>query len=257
MVRLTEQQFRPYQTRQSCLRSLDDRNRLVEENYFLVHALAADLNASTSANIEYDDLVSMGVMGLIESANAFDPSRNVSFRIYCRHRVKGAMLDQLRQQDWVPRLTRQRKNRLKRAETTLESQLDRKPYEEELAVEMEVDKTEFNKIKRDSSPVSMVSLDSITGFDQEGQWTGMLEDSKAYDPIGELQEQDARKFLTKNLNKLEKTIVSLYYYEDLTMRRIGKILGISESRVSQVHTDIISRLRDRITMNRERFILAL
>lgn len=257
MVSLTKKQFRPYQPRQSCLRSLDDRNRLVEENYFLVHALAADLNASTSANIEYDDLVSMGIMGLIESANAFDPSRNVSFRIYCRHRVKGAMLDQLRQQDWVPRLTRQRKNRIKRAETTLESQLDRKPYEEELAVEMEVDETEFNKIKKDSAPVSMVSLDSITGFDQEGQWTGMLEDSKAYGPIGELQEQDAKEFLTKNLNKLEKTIVSLYYYEDLTMRKIGKILGISESRVSQVHTEIISRLRDRITMNRERFIMAL
>jgi len=257
MVTLTEKQFKPRQSRRSCLRSLDDRNRLVEENYYLVHALAADLNASTSANIEYDDLVSMGVMGLIESADAFDPSRNGSFRIYCRHRVRGAMLDQLRQQDWVPRLTRQRKNRLKRAETALEAQLERKPYEEELAVEMEVDQAEFKKIKRDSAPVSMVSLDSITGFNQEGESAGMLEDSTAYDPIGKLQERDAKEFLTKNLNKLEKMIVALYYYEDMTMRQIGEILDISESRVSQMHTEIISRLRNRIARNRERFIMAL
>ena len=115
MVSLTEQQLKPYETHQPCPRSLEERNRLVEENYPLVHALAADLNASTSANIDYEDLVSMGVMGLIESANAFDPSRNVNFRVYCRHRIRGAMLDQLRQQDWVPRLTRQRKRPLRRA----------------------------------------------------------------------------------------------------------------------------------------------
>lgn len=238
--------------------SIEIRNQTIEQYLPLVRAIAADVCASTSSNVEYDDLVSVGVFGLIDAARSFDVTKNVKFSTYCKRRIRGSMLDELRQLDWVPRLTRQRSNRLRRATTSLEAKLDRKPNTEELAEEMQVDTEEFKKIHSDAALVGLISLDQLVSqTDDTESRRDTIKDSRAQDPVYELQKKDSKAFITKSLNKLETLIVTLYYYEQLTMRQIGKLLNISESRVSQIHTEILDRLRDRVNIDKEEFILSL
>ena len=237
---------------------IDKRNSLVEQYLPLVRSIALDMSASTTANVEYDDLVSAGVFGLIDAARSFDISRNVKFSTYCKRRIRGSMLDELRSLDWVPRLTRQRSNQLRRAKMALESSLDRKPNCEELAAEMDVDMKEFKKISGDSDIASVTSIDNTISNDGQSQTQhDMIENPKASNPVEELQKTDSRNFIVKSLNTLERMIVTLYYYEQLTMRQIGETLSISESRVSQIHTEVLQHLRQRISSNDERFILAI
>lgn len=237
---------------------IDKRNSLVEQYLPLVRTIALDMCASTTANVEYDDLVSVGVFGLIDSAKSYDTSRNVKFSTYCKCRIRGAMLDELRNLDWVPRLTRQRNNQLRKALMSLESQLDRKPSSEELAAEMNVDMKEFKKISGDSDIANMMSIDNTISDDGESQTQhDTIENPRASNPVEELQRKDSRNFIVKSLNKLERMIVTLYYYEQLTMRQIGETLNISESRVSQIHTEVLQHLRQRVSSNDERFILAI
>lgn len=234
------------------------RNQTIERYLPLVRTIAADVCASTSPNVEYDDLVSVGVFGLIDAARGFDEAKNVKFSTYCKRRIRGSMLDELRQLDWVPRLTRQRYNHMRRAETSLEAKLDRKPSNKELAEEMQVDDKEFRKVQSDASLVSLVSLDQLVSqTDDNENKHDSIKDRKAQDPVYELQKKDSKDFLTKSLSKLETLIVTLYYYEQMTMRQIGKTMSLSESRVSQIHTEILDRLRDRITIDKEEFVLAL
>lgn len=238
--------------------AIEARNQIVEQYLPLVRAIAADVCASTSANVEYDDLFGNGVFGLIDAAGNFDPERNVKFSTYCKRRVRGAMLDGLRQMDWVPRLTRQRNSQLRNARSELEIKLNRKPTVEELADAMDVNVDTLKKIRADAELVTIVSLNQTTGQDQNGKTKqDHVVDQNAQNPVYELQKKDSRNFIIKSLNKLEKLIVTFYYYEQLTMGQIGKMLDISESRVSQIHTEILGHLRDRIMVNKEEFVLAL
>ena len=237
---------------------VEARNQTVEQYLPLVKAIALDISSSTTANVEYDDLVSVGVFGLIDAARSFDVDRNVKFSTYCKRRIRGSMLDELRNLDWVPRLARQRSTRLKKAQAALESKLERKPDTEELAAELDVDMNEFVKITNDASVVNVVSLDHIAvKNDDDSSQHETIENRKAPNPFHELQKKDSRNFITKSLTKLERLIVTLYYYEKLTMRQIGEMLNLSESRVSQIHTEVLGHLKERIQCDRDKFRIAI
>jgi RNA polymerase sigma factor for flagellar operon FliA len=233
-------------------RHLAVRNRMVEEYLPLVRNIAASLSAQTSPNVDYDDLVSIGVFGLIDAVNNYDPSRNVKFSSYCKLRIKGAMIDELRQLDWVPRLTRQRNKMLRRAEQNLKSRLHREPRSEELAAELNMDMKQFERLSRDADPINVVSLESIIdGEDGPHSAIGVLQDERSQDPADRTEKIDTRKFLTRELSNVQRWVVTLYYYEQLSMRQIGNILGLSEGRVSQIHSQVIEQLR-RILKRSER-----
>lgn len=237
---------------------IDFRNEMIVKYLPLVRTIAADMCSRTSANIEYDDLVSTGVFGLMDAIKNFDSDRNVKFSTYCKQRIRGAMLDDLRQQDWVPRLARKQRTQIGRAQSVLEDRLNRRPSHEELAAELNVSHAELDKIRRDSELVNVVSMEQVTGrHDCDQARYDSIKDDTAIDPAFELQKKDSRNLITRSLGRLERMIVTLYYYEQLTMRQIGKALNISESRVSQIHTELLKQLKDRISANREDFVLAL
>ena len=221
-----------------------DRDRLIEDYLPLVRSIAADLCASTTANVEFDDLVSTGVFGLISSAESFDPTMNVKFSTFCKPRVRGSMIDELRRLDWVPRLTRQRSNMFKRAHSKLEAMLERIPSDKEMAKEMGVDIDEYKRIRSDFQPATLVSLNSMSNSDDDDDsMSNSIADPRSADPAFQIQRLDYHKFITGHLNKVERLIITLYYYEEMTMKQIGKTLELSESRVSQIHSEILDGLR--------------
>lgn len=233
--------------------NINKRNQILENYLPLVRTIAADLCANTSANVEFDDLMSTGIFGLIDAAESYDPSREVKFSTYCKPRIRGAMIDALRESDWVPRLTRQRCNKLKKAVTSLESRLERKPTEEELIAEMDVSLKEFKRIIRDSNPVNLVTLSHIASGVDDDSGVDTIKNERAAEPGSLLERQDSYEYLLKGLKRVERLIIDLYYNENLTMCQIGSILNISESRVSQIHTDVLDRLREYIMSDQEIF----
>jgi RNA polymerase sigma factor for flagellar operon FliA len=223
------------------------RNEMVLEYMHLVRTIARHVCSGTSSNVEYDDLVSAGTFGLISAINNYDIERNVSFSTYSKMRIRGAMLDELRQLDWVPRHARRRSNRLSKAKLELQSVLDRKPNREELAAKLEIDMAEFVKYERDAEPLTTLSLDTPSYCDDEGQaMSGIIADNRFNAPWQNAQNRDVKEFIVKSLTPMEKLVVTLYYYEQMTMREVGQTLCVSESRVSQMHSEILKRLRERI-----------
>ena len=232
---------------------LDTRNELLEKYLPLVRTIAADLCANTSANVEFDDLMSTGIFGLIEAVESYDPAREVKFSTFCKPRIKGAMIDALREYDWVPRLTRQRCNKLKKAKAMLCSKLEREPTNDELAKELGVDDKEFKRIRRDSTPVSLVPLSHVASSDDDESRVDTLKNERVAMPGSDMERKDSYEFLIKGLSRIERLIIELYYYECMTMCQIGKVLRISESRVSQIHTEVLDRLREQIVSNTDNF----
>ena len=231
------------------------RNKMVEAYLPLVKSIAAKLCSATPANIEYDDLVSTGLLGLISAIENFDPNRNVKFSTYSRRRIKGAMLDELRKLDWVPRHTRRRINRFKLAEAELEAKLNRKPKTKELAVELQLDTDKLQKLQKDCEPTAVVSLECVTRQNDGEQGHDYRADEGVSDPSEAIESEDLRKFITRELGRKERLIIVLYYYEQLTMRQIGALLRLSESRLSQIHSVILKDLKNYILANEENLAL--
>lgn len=222
------------------------RNMLMEHYEGLVRYTAERMRAKLSEKVELDDLISAGVFGLIDAIEAFDPKRGVKFETYCTPRIKGAMLDELRNMDWVPRLVRSRAHQFARAMHTLELNLGRKPVDEELARELNVDMDEFNKLQREVRSVGVISLSNRCNEDEGDKdicEIDIIKDQKSQDPLLEAQKKDIKELLTRGLTRAERLIVVLYYYEEMTMKEIGATLDLSESRVSQMHSSIMARLK--------------
>jgi RNA polymerase sigma factor for flagellar operon FliA len=195
--------------------------------------------------IELDDLISAGVFGLMDAIRAFDLSRGVKFETYCVPRIRGAMLDELRTMDWVPRLVRSTASKLKEAIRTLEVKLGRLPNEIELADAMSVTVSALEKMVIDSNATNLISLNKKwyeTDSFKDVRQIDILEDKKGEDPTKPLQKKDVLRLVTKGLNRNERLIIILYYYQELTMKAIGATLDLSESRVSQMHSAVIRRL---------------
>ncbi len=229
---------------------------LVECYLPLVRYTAERIWGKLPRGVELDDLFSAGVFGLMGAIDAFDLDRGVKFETYCTPRIRGAILDQLRSEDWVPRLVRSRAHRLDAAWDTLRVELGRNPTEEEMARQMGVPMSEYYHIVKEANAVSMTSLDRRWGEDEDDgvKELDIVQDSRSENPLRQIQQKDLKELITRGLNKKERLIIVLYYYEELTMKEIGETLGLSESRVSQMHAAILLRLRKLLADRKEEFV---
>ncbi len=232
------------------------RNRLVEQYLPLVRYNGERIWSRLPDGVDLDDLISAGVFGLMDAINAFDMSRGVKFETYCVPRIRGAMLDELRTMDWVPRLVRSKATKLNEAIKQLEARLGRSPNENELAEQMGISVKELEKHITDANAVNLVSLNKKwyeTDSYKDVREIDILEDKKGEDPTKRVQKSDLMRLVTKGLNRNERLIIILYYYEELTMKEIGATLDLSESRVSQMHSAIVNRLQGQLGRRRPEF----
>ncbi|MFP4053387.1 MAG: FliA/WhiG family RNA polymerase sigma factor [Phycisphaerae bacterium] len=225
------------------------RNCILENYLPIVKYTAERLHTKLPGEVDVDDLISAGIFGLMDAVKAFDPERGVKFETYCAPRIRGAILDELRSMDWVPRLVRARAHKLNDALHSLEAQLGRKPDEKELARQMKLSMKEFRKVHRDAQATGMVSL-SRKWFETDSNRDiceiDVLEDKRSDDPLRTAQRKDVKDLITRGLNRAERLIIILYYFEQMTMKEIGETLDLSESRVSQMHSAILSRLKGQL-----------
>src|SRR3989440_1529565 len=236
--------------------SVELRNQLVELYLPLVKYNAERIWARLPEGVDLDDLISAGVFGLMDAIDAFDLERGVKFETYCVPRIRGAMLDELRTMDWVPRLVRSKHTKVEEVRKSLEAALGRPPRAEEMALKLGVSLEDFEKIAGDATAVSLVSLNKKwyeTDSYKDVREIDILEDKKAEDPTHRLQNRDLMRLVTRGLNRNERLIIILYYYEDMTMKEIGATLDLSESRVSQMHSSIVARLQQQLAKRRPEF----
>jgi RNA polymerase sigma factor for flagellar operon FliA len=232
------------------------RNRLVENYLHIVRFNAERIHAKLPTEVELDDLISAGMFGLIDAIEAFDVGRGVKFETYCSPRVRGAILDELRSMDWVPRLVRNRSQKIQAATKALQSELGRIPSDREVAERIGVSATEFTRMARDSNAVSMTSLSrrAFSGdSSSEVSEVEVLKDENATNPLQEIQKADLKRLIQSGLSQAERLILVLYYYEEMTMKEIGLTLDLSESRVSQMHSAIVERLRFQLRQRDKEF----
>ena len=234
----------------------DLRNQLMERYFPLVKYNGERIWQRLPDGVELDDLISAGVFGLMDAINAYDMSRGVKFETYCVPRIRGAMLDELRTMDWVPRLVRSKASKLANATKALEAKLGRAPTAAEMCAKMELSMAEYEKMTSDANAVGLISLNKKwyeTDSYKDVREIDILQDKKGEDPTRRIQKNDLMRLVTKGLNRNERLIIILYYYEELTMKEIGATLDLSESRVSQMHSSIVQRLQQQLGRRRVEF----
>lgn len=240
-------------------RDESSRNLLMEHYLPIVKYTADRIYAKLPDKVELDDLISAGIFGLMDALDAFDPERGVKFETYCSPRIRGSILDELRSMDWVPRLVRARAHQLENALQTLEAHLGRMPNEDEIANELQLNMSDFRRLQRDATATGLVSLSnkfSDSDGEKDIREIDVIEDQKSQDPLIEAQKRDLKNLLTKGLTRAERLIIVLYYYEEMTMKEIGATLDLSESRVSQMHSSIIARLKAQMSARKKEFAVA-
>jgi RNA polymerase sigma factor for flagellar operon FliA len=228
------------------------RERLILQYSPLVKYVAGRVSVGLPATIEHGDLVSYGMFGLIDAIEKFDLGKGVKFETYAIARIKGAIIDELRSIDWIPRSVRAKARDVEKALTTLELKLRRTPTEEELAEELDVSVKDLRTMLTQVSLVSVVALDeSFAGEDSDRQsLVDTLQDPKAPDPESSYEDVEQRALLAEALNRMterEKTVLVLYYFEGMTLAQIGQVLGVTESRVCQMHTKAVLGLRAKMS----------
>ncbi|MEZ6194965.1 MAG: FliA/WhiG family RNA polymerase sigma factor [Planctomycetota bacterium] len=233
------------------------KNILIEHYYPLVRYISERLLATLPKSIDLEDLISAGMFGLMDAIDGFDLSRGIKFKTYCTTRIRGSILDELRSQDWVPRLVRLKANRINKAFKLLESQLGREPTDVEMCEAIDCSLEEYQQMVEEAQPVTVFSLSDKWDENQDDhvlEKADILADAKSESPIETLNQRDVIEAITRNLSQKEKRIVIMYYYEGLTMKEIGRILDLTESRVCQIHTNVLSRLKDQLESNRVRLM---
>jgi len=229
--------------------SPNQRDELITTYTPLIRHIASRLAVRLPDHVDLDDLMSSGVIGLIDAIDKFDTDKNVKFKTYAEFRIKGAMLDELRSLDWVPRSVRQKINRLEQACVTLESRLGRPASDEETAEFLELSLAEFHKLLDDTKAVTFVDIDLL----RQKCSHRLLPESETmvndHDPFAAFSLAQVRSILATAIDQLpnkEQLTLSLYYYNELTMKEIGGVLGYTESRISQIHSRAMIRLRGRL-----------
>jgi RNA polymerase sigma factor for flagellar operon FliA len=229
------------------------RERLVLAYSPLVKYVAGRMSSGLPAHVEEAELISYGLLGLIAAIERFDPSREIKFETFAITRIKGSIIDELRSMDWVPRSVRTKARQIERANAKLEHELHRAPTDQEMADALHVSVEDFQESLVRISNSSVVALDELwTVSDASGDQVSLLDtlqDREAADPARELDTSEMKDRLAGAIAKLperEKLVVALYYYENLTLREIGEVLGVTESRVSQLHTKAVLRLKSRL-----------
>lgn len=222
------------------------RNFFMERFLHLVRYNAERIYQRLPDEVDLEDLMSAGLFGLMDAIDAYDLDRGVKFETYCAPRIRGAILDELRSMDWVPRLVRHRTSKVEAAKQQIQMELGRKATDTEITNRLEIDPNEFIKYKRDSSAVSVTSI-TRKCYQSEGsrelREIDVIKDEHQSSPVKLIQRQDLKDLMTKGLTRAERLIVVLYYYEGMTMKEIGTTLDLSESRVSQMHSSILARLK--------------
>jgi RNA polymerase sigma factor for flagellar operon FliA len=230
------------------------RERLVVAYSPLVKFIAGRMASGLPSHVEEGDLISYGLLGLIGAIERFDPEREIKFETFAVARVKGAIIDELRSLDWVPRSVRARARDVEKANAKLEARLQRSPTDEEMAKELKITVEEFQNALLEIANSSVLALDDLWTFaDPEGgggqiSVLDTITDPNAVDPESEAQSSEVKDRLADAIESLperERLVIALYYYENLTLREIGEVLGVTESRVSQLHTKAVLALRSR------------
>jgi RNA polymerase sigma factor FliA len=229
------------------------RERLVVAYSPLVKYVAGRMGSGLPAHVEEADLISYGLVGLISAIERFDLSREIKFETYAITRIRGAIIDELRTLDWVPRSVRARAREIEKINMKLEGRLQRAPTDEEMAAELGVSVSEFQEALLQISNSTIVALDELWSVsDSAGDQVSLLDtlpDHGAPDPLSVVDQGELRDRIADAIAALperEKLVVALYYYENLTLREIGEVLGVTESRVSQLHTKAVLRLRSKL-----------
>ncbi len=232
------------------------RQQLLDHYLPLVRNVAGRLAMGFPKTVELPDLVNTGVIGLIEAFGNFDPERGIKFETYAVPRIRGAILDELRSLDWVPRSTRAKSREMDRAVSELEARLGRKPSQSELADHLNITIDEFGATLRDVSGATLLSLDEMIYKEEDNRQIPRIETIEGPSDnsvLGEIEEMELKAYLgiaIANLTEQERLVIALYYYEELTLKEIGEVMSISESRVSQIHTKAVGKLRNLV---REKF----
>jgi RNA polymerase sigma factor for flagellar operon FliA len=239
-------------TRYRSSASRPDRDQLIVHYSPLVKYVAGRVAVGLPQNVEHADLVSYGMFGLIDAIDKFDPERGFKFETYAISRIKGAILDELRSIDWVPRSVRAKVRAIEKGFAKLEARLHRAPTDEELAEALGMDMDEFRTALIQISNASIVALDEMWSMSPGGEPVSLMDtlgDARAGDPADLLESTDLRDTLADAIARLperERIVVALYYYDNLSLKEIGEILGVTESRVSQLHTKAVLRLKGRL-----------
>jgi RNA polymerase sigma factor for flagellar operon FliA len=234
------------------------RERLILHYSPLVKYVAGRVGVGLPPNIEQADLVSYGIFGLIDAIEKFDITRAIKFETYAISRIKGAIIDELRSIDWIPRSVRYKAREVEKAYSALESRLHRTPTEPEVAEELGISLDELHTIFSQVSFVNVIALDELLNVGGERgdklSLVDTLEDTKAEDPVQAFETEETKYLLARAINTLperEKIVVTLYYYEGLTLAEIGQVLGVTESRICQMHTKAVLQLRGKLADQRD------
>jgi RNA polymerase sigma factor for flagellar operon FliA len=230
----------------------EQRDDLILKYTPLIKYVAGRLAMRLPSHISIDDLMSPGVIGLIDAVEKFDPSKKIQFKTYAEFRIRGAMLDELRSQDWIPRSIRKKATELERTYQRIEKRLGRPAEDEEIAKAMGLNMDSFYHLLDQTRNITFLDIEMIRRRmpdSSDDDLFDLIADNGDTDPFEQLNMTEVREILIKAITELpekEKLVVSLYYYEDLTMREIGEIMGYTESRISQMHTKAMLRLRARL-----------
>ena len=224
------------------------RDQLIMDYAPLVRFVAQRVASRLPANIEIDDLISAGVIGLMDAIEKYDPTRDNKFKTYAEFRIRGAILDELRSQDWVPRSVRDKAKKIDRTNAALEQKLGRVVTDTEISEAMGIDLDEYYDMVSKVKSITLLSVDELLSPAQteKKNLLEILENTNSKNPFLDLKNKDVRELLVSTIDELpekQRLVLSLYYYEELNLKEIGKILDVTESRISQLHTQAVERLK--------------
>lgn len=227
------------------------KDQIIVEYAPLIKFIAQKIASRLPSNIELDDLISCGVIGLMDAIDKFDPTRDNKFKTYAEFRVRGAILDELRAQDWVPRSVREKAKIVEKAYAKLEAEYGRPATDDEMCKELSCSQEEFHDLLNKSKSVSLLNIDDSATFNRGDKklMAGLMEDSRTSNPFTMVSHQNLREKIKdgiKGLPEKQRLVLSLYYFEDLNLKEIGQVLDVTESRVSQLHTQAIMKLRTKL-----------
>ncbi len=229
----------------------NQKKKIIEEYAPLVKFIAQKIAVRLPANVELDDLLSAGVIGLMDAIDKYDPARDNKFKTYAEFRIRGSILDELRAQDWIPRSMREKAKFVERAIHKIEQRQGRSASEEEIAQEIKMDLNEFRGLLNQCKSIALISIDDTGSFanGERKSLLAILESGPESNPLEKLTGQELKDQLSKFIEELpekQRLVLSLYYFEELNLKEIGQVLEVTESRVSQLHTQAVLRLRAKL-----------
>jgi RNA polymerase sigma factor for flagellar operon FliA len=228
------------------------KDRLLAEYAGLARQTAQRVAVGLPSHVEMGDLVGAGVMGLIRAVETFEPEREIKFETYAVHKIRGAILDELRSLDWVPRSVRQKGRSLQKAYSEMSGLLGRAPYDDEVAQHLGLTLVEFEELLTEVAPLTVLSLDEQDGMgDDTPALSETIADPQAANALAEIEEGQLKTILREAISGLpakERLVVSMYHFEELNFKEIGRVMGVTESRVCQIHSKAIVKLRARVRL---------